>query len=71
MTGITSDLLDIDELCRYLGGSRPLNPATIYRAVKAGSLPRSIAITAGVRRWRRSEVDAAIAARTQPASVAG
>jgi predicted DNA-binding transcriptional regulator AlpA len=57
------ELLDIDGLCRHLGGNRPLNPATIYRAIKAGTLPKAIAITPGVRRWRRSEVDRMIAAR--------
>lgn len=57
------DLLDIDGICRLLGGSRPLSQATIYRSVKAGHLPRSIQITPGVRRWRRSEVMAALAAK--------
>jgi len=57
------ELVDIDGLCRLLGGSRPLSQATIYRSVKAGHLPKSIQITPGVRRWRRSEVTAALAAK--------
>jgi predicted DNA-binding transcriptional regulator AlpA len=63
VTEVSDELLDIDGLCRLLGGSRPLSQATVYRGVKAGHLPPAIAITPGVRRWRRSEVLATLAAK--------
>ncbi len=28
-----ADLLDVREVCRFLGGTRPLNPATLYRGI--------------------------------------
>lgn len=57
------DFIDMEGLCRLLGGSKPLNPATVYRGVKAGHLPKAIVITPGVRRWRRAEVLEALAAK--------
>jgi hypothetical protein len=30
------DLLDRREVCRFFGGSRPLNPATLYRGIRKG-----------------------------------
>ena len=31
------DLLDVYEACRFLGGNRPINPATLWRGVKAAA----------------------------------
>ena len=29
------DLLDCDSVCRMIGGSKPINPATLYRGIRA------------------------------------
>jgi hypothetical protein len=31
-----AQLLDKGEVCRYFGGSRPINPATLYRGIRLG-----------------------------------
>jgi predicted DNA-binding transcriptional regulator AlpA len=47
-------LLDIDEVCAFFGGTRPLHPATIYRG--AGTIyPRPIKVGPNTSRWLRSE----------------
>ena len=61
------ELLDVYEACRFIGGSRPINPATLWRGVKAGRYSRPIKIGPQSVRWRRSElqgdIDRMIAAR--------
>ena len=54
------DLLDVYEACRFLGGNRPINPATLWRGVKAGRYARPIKIGPQSVRWRRSELQADI-----------
>jgi predicted DNA-binding transcriptional regulator AlpA len=54
------DLLDMYEACRFIGGSRPINPATLWRGVKAGRFSRPIKIGVQAVRWRRSELAADI-----------
>jgi predicted DNA-binding transcriptional regulator AlpA len=51
-----SAYLDIRALCRKLGGSRPLDPSTVYRKVQAGLLPKPIKL-GRVARWREDEID--------------
>jgi predicted DNA-binding transcriptional regulator AlpA len=61
MTNIASDddLLDIDEVCAFFGGSKPLHPATIYRGV--GRLyPKPLKVDRQSVRWLRSECEAAL-----------
>jgi predicted DNA-binding transcriptional regulator AlpA len=61
MTNIAldDDLLDIDEVCTFFGGSKPLHPATIYRG--AGKLyPKPIKVGRQAARWLRSECEAAL-----------
>jgi predicted DNA-binding transcriptional regulator AlpA len=53
--------LDIDTLCKYVGGSRPLHPSTIYRMIKANKLPVPIKLGPKSNRWLKSQVDAALA----------
>ena len=53
------DLLDADATCRFFGGSRPINPATLYRGVKAGRYPRPIKVGPGMSRWIKSECEEA------------
>jgi predicted DNA-binding transcriptional regulator AlpA len=43
-----------------LGGTRPLNSATIYRLIKKGVLPAPIKVGASSR-WLREECEAALA----------
>ena len=45
------EYVDIAELCKRLGGSKPLSRSTIYRGVAAGTIPPPIRITVGVLRW--------------------
>ena len=52
-------MLDIKAVCHKIGGSRPVNPATVYRAVQDGTLPKPLKF-GRVARWRESEVDAVL-----------
>ena len=54
------ELLDVYEACRFIGGSRPINPATLYRGVKAGRYSKPIKLGPILARWRRSELQADI-----------
>jgi predicted DNA-binding transcriptional regulator AlpA len=54
------ELLDVYEACRFLGGSRPINPATLWRGVKSGRFAKPIKIGVQAVRWRRSELAADI-----------
>jgi predicted DNA-binding transcriptional regulator AlpA len=53
------DLIDIKELCRLLGGSRPVHPSTAYRLIQAGKLPPA---NKRLRRWVKAPVVDAIKA---------
>lgn len=59
------DLLDAKATCKLIGGSRPINPATLWRGVKAGIYPQPIKITPNANRWRRSEIIDAIEQRAK------
>jgi predicted DNA-binding transcriptional regulator AlpA len=54
-------LLDRAEVCRYFGGTRPINPATLYRGIRRGLYPRPVHIGPGSSRWLRSECEVALA----------
>jgi predicted DNA-binding transcriptional regulator AlpA len=56
------DLLDRDATCRFFGGNRPINPATLYRGTKAGRYPAPIKVGPNTSRWLRSECEAALQA---------
>jgi hypothetical protein len=52
------ELMDAVETCRFFGGTNsPLNPATLYRGIKAGKYPKPIKLGAGTARWVRSECE--------------
>jgi predicted DNA-binding transcriptional regulator AlpA len=53
------ELIDIKELCRLLGGSRPVHPSTAYRLIQAGRLPPA---NRKLRRWVKAPVVDAIKA---------
>jgi predicted DNA-binding transcriptional regulator AlpA len=46
------------EVCRFFGG---INPATLYRGIRAGRYPQPIKVGPGTSRWLRSECEAALA----------
>jgi predicted DNA-binding transcriptional regulator AlpA len=52
-------LLDRMGVCRYFGGSKPINTATLYRKIRQGLLPKPVKI-GGSSRWLRSECEAAL-----------
>jgi predicted DNA-binding transcriptional regulator AlpA len=51
--------IDIRTLCDWVGGSRPVNPATVYRMIKRRQLPLPVKV-GGSSRWLVSEVEAFI-----------
>ena len=61
------ELLDRDAACRFLGGSKAINPSTLYRGIKRKLYPKPIKISPNGRRWLKSELvesrDRQIAAR--------
>ena len=59
---MTNDLLTLRDVCRLFGGSRPINPATLYRGMKLGRYPAPVKIGPGSSRWLRAECEAALAA---------
>src|SRR5262249_3039934 len=54
------DLLDRPSVCRLFGGTRPIDPATLYRGIASGKFPAPIKIGPGSSRWLRSECEAAL-----------
>jgi predicted DNA-binding transcriptional regulator AlpA len=51
--------IDIKTLCERVGGTRPVNPATIYRMIGRKQLPKPVKV-GGSARWLASEVDASL-----------
>jgi predicted DNA-binding transcriptional regulator AlpA len=64
------EMMTIGATCAFFGGDRPLNPATLYRGIKAGRYPPPVHPSPRLSRWLRTECIAArqrlIAARDQP-----
>jgi predicted DNA-binding transcriptional regulator AlpA len=54
------DLLDRLTVCQRLGGSKPIDPATLYRGIKAGRYPSPIKIGPNPSRWVAKEVEACL-----------
>jgi predicted DNA-binding transcriptional regulator AlpA len=50
------DLYDLDAVCRYFGGTRPLHPATIYRGIVDGRYPRPVRVSTNANRWLGREL---------------
>lgn len=55
------ELVDADEACRILGGSRPLNRATLYRGVASRRFPKPIKVGMSSR-WVKAELLAVLRA---------
>jgi predicted DNA-binding transcriptional regulator AlpA len=49
------ELLDKEATCRFFGGSKPIDPSTLYRGIAAGRYPRPIRISPNISRWLKSE----------------
>jgi predicted DNA-binding transcriptional regulator AlpA len=58
----TDELLDLKAACAFWGGTRPINPATLYRGIRVGRYPAPIKIGPGSSRWLRHECEAALKA---------
>ena len=56
-------LLDARAACQLIGGSRPINPATLWRGVKSGIYHKPIKVSPNANRWKRSEILEAIESR--------
>jgi predicted DNA-binding transcriptional regulator AlpA len=54
------ELLDKAAACRFLGGSKPIHPATLWRGVKSGRYSPPVSIGPQIVRWKRSELAADI-----------
>jgi predicted DNA-binding transcriptional regulator AlpA len=55
-----NDLLDRADVCRFFGGTRPIDPATLYRGIRKGRFPRPVKIGPGTSRWLRSECESTL-----------
>jgi predicted DNA-binding transcriptional regulator AlpA len=57
---VTDKLLDRDAVCRLIGGTRPINAATLYRGIRKGRYPKPVKVGPGSSRWLRDECEAAL-----------
>ena len=57
------ELVDAKEACRILGGSRPINHATLYRGISDRRFPPPIKLGGSISRWVKAELLAAIRRR--------
>jgi predicted DNA-binding transcriptional regulator AlpA len=66
------ELLDTAAACRFLGGTRPIHPSTLWRGVASGHFSPPIKLGPQIRRWRRrdlqADVDRAAAERSRNAA---
>jgi predicted DNA-binding transcriptional regulator AlpA len=58
---VLPELLDRDAVCRLIGGTRPINAATLYRGIRKGRYPAPVKVGPGSSRWLRSECENALA----------
>jgi predicted DNA-binding transcriptional regulator AlpA len=56
------ELLDRSGICRFFGGTRPIDAATLYRGIRKGRYPTPLKIGPGSSRWLRSECEVALQA---------
>ena len=62
MTQSEDAMLSINEVCRLVGGDKPLDKSTIYRWVRAGKFPKPKRIGPRLTRWSKADCLAALAA---------
>jgi len=65
----SAELLDRDAACRFFGGTRPLNAATLYRGIAAGRYPKPVHVGPGSSRWLRAECEAVLQAMLERRAV--
>ena len=53
---MSTDLLDRRAVCEMFGGTKPINPSTLYRGIKLKRYPRPIRV-GGSSRWLRAECE--------------
>lgn len=58
------DLLDRRAVCVMFGGTRPLNPSTLYRGIREGRFPKPVRV-GGSSRWLRAECEDVLAAMVE------
>jgi predicted DNA-binding transcriptional regulator AlpA len=63
------ELLDRRAACEFFGGTRPINPATLYRGIRKGRYPRPVKVGPGSSRWLREECEAALAGMVEGRAV--
>jgi predicted DNA-binding transcriptional regulator AlpA len=56
---VPTELLNCKEVCRTYGS---IDPATLYRGIRAGRYPSPIKVGPNTSRWLRSECEAALQA---------
>jgi len=54
------ELLDRLEVCRFFGGTKAINPSTLYRGIRKGRYPKPVKVGPGLSRWLRSECETAL-----------
>jgi predicted DNA-binding transcriptional regulator AlpA len=64
-----AELLDRREVCRFFGGTKPLDPATLYRGIRKGRYPAPVKVGPGSSRWLRAECEAALRVMTEGRAV--
>jgi predicted DNA-binding transcriptional regulator AlpA len=57
---MNNHLLDRKEVCRYFGGSKPIDASTLYRGIRDGRYPRAVKVGPMSSRWLRSECEDAL-----------
>ena len=53
-----TELLDKAEVCRLFGGTRPINPSTLYRGIRLGRYPKPVRVGPNSSRWLLAECQA-------------
>jgi predicted DNA-binding transcriptional regulator AlpA len=56
----TDQLMDGKATCAFLGGTKPIDRATLWRGVKSGRYPPPVKIGPNSCRWLRSECQVAV-----------
>jgi predicted DNA-binding transcriptional regulator AlpA len=57
-------LLNMREVCFLFGGTKPIDPSTLYRQIRKGTFPKPIRV-GGSSRWLREECEAVLQAMVE------
>jgi hypothetical protein len=50
------ELIDIKEVCREFGGTKPVHPSSVYRGIQRGEIDEPFHPTPGISRWARNRI---------------